>query len=223
VTDEVRLDSETEQHVKRAVQSLSDEFSDSHSEETIEHVMEDSLAQLAGQAEVNDFLATLAYRFTRERLKAMARAHGAEDAMSEILFVGLGDSGRGQMASALVTLRSEGRVVAHSAGQTTAPAVDPAVVIVMQELGVDLSEAFAKPLSHEVLVAADIVVTMGKSVGAVAVPEGTEHLDWRVGDPTGASIDETRRVRDDIDRRVQELLGQLSVGVATVRALDESA
>ena len=78
--------------------------------------MDDSITQLVGEAEVNDFLATLAYRFSRERLKAMGRAHGASDAASEVLFVGLGDSGRGQIASALVTLRSEGRVVAHSAG-----------------------------------------------------------------------------------------------------------
>lgn len=199
----------TQQHVDRAVDSLVDEFGDTHSRETIEHVMEDSVAQLAGSAEVDDFLATLAHRFTRERLKAMGRAHGPERALPDVLFIGLGDSGRGQIAAALVTLRSEGRVVAHSAGRSAGVQVDPAVVAVMQELAVDLSEAYAKPLSPEVLEAADVVVTMGRSVGSVEIPEGTRHIDWRVGDPTGASVDEARRVREDIDRRVQELLAEL--------------
>lgn len=126
-----------------------------------------------------------------------------------MLFVGLGDTGRGQMGAALLTLRSDGRVVAHSAGSTIGTEVDPAVVEVMAELGVDLSEAYAKPLSDEVMQAADVVVTMGRSVGAVEVPEGTRHEDWRVGDPTAAPVDEVRRVRDDIDRRVQALLTEL--------------
>jgi arsenate reductase len=199
----------TQLHVQRAVDALVDEFGDVHSRETIERVMDDSVSQLAGSADVDDFLATLAHRFTRERLRAMARAHGPERALPDVLFVGLGDSGRGQIAAALVTLRSEGRVVAHSAGSTAAVNVDQAVVEVMQELAVDLTEAYAKPLSAEVLQAADLVVTMGRSVGSVEIPAGTRHLDWRVGDPTGASVDEARRVRDDIDRRVQELLAEL--------------
>ncbi len=197
------------QHVVRAIDALADEFGDVHSPATIEKVMDESVALLVDRAEVDDFLPTLAHRFTRERLKAMARAHGPEAAHPDVLFVGLGDSGRGQMASALVTLRSEGRVVAHSAGSRAGVEVDPAVVAAMAELAVDLTEAYAKPLSLEVLGAADVVVTMGRSVGSVDVPKGTLHLDWRVGDPTGAPVEEVRRVRDDIDRRVQELLATL--------------
>ena len=214
------LDPETQVHVRRAIDSLIEELGETHPRETIERVMADSITQLVGDAEVNDFLATLAYRFTRERLKAMGRAHGPATEASEVLFVGLGDSGRGQIAAALVTLRSEGRMVAHSAGRTAAAEVDPAVIAVMQELGVDLSEAFAKPLSPEVLPAADIVVTMGRSVGSVEIPSGTRHLDWRVGDPTGTSVEEARRVREDIDRRVQELLAGLDVETVPVPALE---
>ena len=143
VTASDMLSPVTQQHVARAVDSLVDEFRDVHSRETVERVMNDSVAQLAGTAEVDDFLATLAHRFTRERLKAIAGAHGPERALPDVLFVGLGDSGRGQIASALVTLRSDGRVVAHSAGRSVGTQVDPAVVAVMQELGVDLTEAYA--------------------------------------------------------------------------------
>jgi arsenate reductase (thioredoxin) len=79
------------------------------------------------------------------------------------LFVGLEDTGRGQMAAALLTLRSEGRVVAHSAGSSAGVRLDPGVIEVMGELGVDLSEAYAKPLVSEVFAAADLVVTAAAS------------------------------------------------------------
>jgi arsenate reductase len=196
-------------HVEKAIESLEEEFDEAHSRETIERVMDDSLQQLVRGAEVDDFVPTLAHRFARERLKALGRARGPEAADSDVLFIGLGDTGRGQMAAALLTLRSEGRVVAHSAGSTRGVEVDPAVVEVMTEVGVDLSEAYAKPLVPEVLEAADVAVTMGRSVGTVQIPDGVRHEDWRVGDPTGASVEEVRRVRDDIDRRVQALLAEL--------------
>jgi arsenate reductase len=196
-------------HVERAIESLADEFGEMHSRAVIERVMDDSVHMLVGDAEVDDFLPTLAHRFARERLKALGRAHGPESALPDVLFIGLGDTGRGQMAAALLTLRSEGRVVAHSAGSSAGVDVDPAVVAVMAELGVDLTEAYAKPMSSEVLGAADVVVTMGRSVGAVAIPEGTRHEDWRVGDPTGAPVDEARRVREDVERRVDALLAEL--------------
>lgn len=199
-------------HVEKAVESLEEEFDGAHSRETIERVMDDSLQQLVRDAEVDDFLPTLAHRFARERLKALGRGRGAEGADSDVLFIGLGDTGRGQMAAALLTLRSEGRIVAHSAGSSRGVDVDRAVVEVMAELGVDLSEAYAKPLSSEVLGSVTVAVTMGRSVGAVEIPEGVRHEDWRVGDPTGAPVDEVRRVRDDIDRRVQELLAELESG-----------
>jgi arsenate reductase (thioredoxin) len=203
------LGSVARHHVEKAVESLEEEFDGTHSRETIERVMDDSLRQLVGTADVDDFVPTLAHRFARERLKALGRARGAEGADSDVLFIGLGDTGRGQMAAALLTLRSEGRVVAHSAGSTRGVEVDRAVIEVMGELGVDLSEAYAKPLSPEVLGAADVAVTMGRSVGTVEIPEGVRHEDWRVGDPTGAPVDEVRRVRDDIDRRVQALLAEV--------------
>jgi arsenate reductase len=83
------------------------------------------------------------------------------------------------------------------------------VIEVMAELGIDLSEGYAKPLVSEVVATADLVVTMGRSVGAVDFPERTRREDWQVGDPTGAPLDEVRRVRDDIDERVQALLAEL--------------
>jgi arsenate reductase (thioredoxin) len=210
VSQGVELNETTRLHVEKAVEALVEEFGDVHSRDKVQRVMDDSLRQLVGDAQVDDFVPTLAHRFARERLKALGRAHGPESALPDVLFIGLGDTGRGQIAAALVTLRSEGGIVAHSAGSTAQSAIDPGVVEVMAELGVDLTEAYAKPLSREVLEAADVVVTMGRSVGAVELPGGTRHLDWRVGDPSGAPVDEIRRVRDDIGRRVEALVAELT-------------
>ena len=200
----------TELHVERAVDSLVDDFGERYPRALIERLVRDSFDQLVRRAEVSEFLPTLAYRFARERLLASDRQRGIGQV--EILFVGLGDAGRSQMAAALTTLRSGTRVLAHSSGSVATAGIDPAVVEVMAELDVDLGEAYAKPLSEEVLNAVDIVVTLGRSVGSVEIPADTRHIDWRVGDPSGTSVDEARRVRDDIDRRVQELLAELDIG-----------
>ncbi len=203
----VGLDPVTELHVKRAVDSLVDEFGDRYQRAEIERLVRDSLASLLRGAEVNDFVPTLAHRFARERLLASDRPRGTGEI--EVLYIGLGDTGRGQMAAALTTLRSQRRVVAHSAGSVVADAIDPTVLQVMAELELNLGEAYAKPLTEEVLRGVDVVVTMGRSVGQVTIPEGTRHVDWRIGDPTGASLDEVRSVRDEIDRRVRTLVADL--------------
>jgi arsenate reductase (thioredoxin) len=202
------IDPVTKLHVDKAVDALVEEFGDEVPRADVERLMEDSVAQLVGRAEVESFVPTLAHRFARERLKAVTGRRLTET-VADVLFVGLGDTGRGQMAAALLELRSGSRITAHSAGSTVGGLLDPAVVEVMAELEIDLSEAYAKPLSQEVVAAADVIVTMGRSVGTVQLPEAKRHEDWRVGDPTGAPVDEVRRVRDDIDRRVQELLAQI--------------
>ena len=115
------------------------------------------------------------------------------------------------MAAALTSLLSDGAVTAHAAGASQHGVLDPTVEAVIRELGVDTSEFFVRPVSRDILDAADVIVTMGHSVGAVELPQGVRRDDWRVGDPIGASIEETRRVREDIERRVRALLAELDV------------
>jgi arsenate reductase len=103
-----------------------------------------------------------------------------------------------------------GRLEVHSAGTGgRRTAVDPGVAEAMREIGIDLEGAYSKRLTPEVLASADVVVTMGRSAGVVEIPEGTRHVDWRIGDPSGAPIDEVRHVRDDIRARIELLLGDL--------------
>jgi protein-tyrosine-phosphatase len=93
--------------------------------------------------------------------------------------------------------------------------VNAAVVAAMSEAGYDLSEEFPKPLTDEAVRAADVVITMGCGDACPVYP-GKRYLDWVVDDPAGQPVEEVRRIRDDVQARVETLLGEL--GVTTVRA-----
>jgi arsenate reductase (thioredoxin) len=126
----------------------------------------------------------------------------------EVLFVCVHNAGRSQMAAGLVKLRSRGRVHVRSAGSAPAEEINPAAVQAMAELGVDLSEEFPKPLTNDAVSAADVVITMGCGDACPIYP-GKRYEDWELEDPDGKDLDTVRRIRDEIDRRVQQLIGEL--------------
>jgi arsenate reductase (thioredoxin) len=125
--------------------------------------------------------------------------------MPEILFVCTHNAGRSQMAAGLLNRRAKGRVHIRSAGSDPADQINPAVVAAMAELGVDMSEEFPKPLTDEVVAAADVVITMGCGDACPIYP-GKRYEDWELDDPAGKTVEEIRPIRDEIDRRVQHLL-----------------
>ena len=135
------------------------------------------------------------------------------DRRPEVLFVCVHNAGRSQMAAALLARHAAGRVVVRSAGSAPADEIDPAVVAVMDELGLDLSTEFPKPLTTEAVEASDVVVTMGCGDACPIFP-GKRYLDWELEDPAGKTADQVRPIRDEIDRRVRALLAELEV-VAT--------
>jgi protein-tyrosine-phosphatase len=126
-----------------------------------------------------------------------------------VLFVCVHNAGRSQMAAALTKLRSGGRVVVRSAGSDPAETINPAVVEAMAELGVDMSEQFPKPLTRDAVAASDVVITMGCGDACPVFP-GKRYEDWELDDPAGRSLEAIRRIRDEIDRRVQELIAGLA-------------
>jgi arsenate reductase len=126
----------------------------------------------------------------------------------EVLFVCVHNAGRSQMAAGLVKLRSEGRIHVRSAGSTPKDEINPAVIEVMNEIGIDMSEEFPKPLTEEVVRAADVVITMGCGDACPIYP-GKKYEDWELDDPNGQGVDTVRRIRDEIDARVQRLIGEL--------------
>src|SRR5258706_13694138 len=128
--------------------------------------------------------------------------------MPEVLFVCVHNAGRSQMAAGLVKLRSEGRIHVRSAGSDPGETINPAVVEAMQELGVDMSEEFPKPLTDEVVRAADVVITVGCGDACPIYP-GKRYEDWELEDPAGQDIDAVRGIRDEIDVRIKKLVGEM--------------
>jgi arsenate reductase (thioredoxin) len=126
----------------------------------------------------------------------------------EVLFVCVHNAGRSQMAAALLDHHAKGRVHVRSAGSAPVDRINPAVAAAMAEWGIDLSREFPKPLTDEFVQAADVVVTMGCGDACPIYP-GKRYEDWELEDPAGQPIEMVRRIRDDIDARVQQLLGEL--------------
>jgi len=131
----------------------------------------------------------------------------------EVLFVCVHNAGRSQMAAGLVRLRSEGRIGVRSAGSAPGEVINPAVVEAMSEIGVDMSEEFPKPLTDEFVRAADVVITMGCGDACPIYP-GKKYEDWELDDPAGQDLDTVRRIRDEIDERVRQLINELEEGRA---------
>src|SRR5215471_10491994 len=128
--------------------------------------------------------------------------------MPEVLFVCVHNAGRSQMAAGLVKLRSQGRVHVRSAGSDPGEDINPAVVAAMEEIGVDMGEEFPKPLTDEVVRAADVVITMGCGDACPIYP-GKRFEDWELEDPAGKDVETVRRIRDEIDSRVRRLVIEL--------------
>src|SRR5688572_1289051 len=202
------LDPVTQHHVRQAAEALTDEFAGIYSQETIERFIAESL-DLLGDARINVFVPVLAHRFARERLKALAQAEGriVKD-VPEVLFVCVQNAGRSQMAAGLLNYRAQGKVHVRSAGSDPAEEINPAVVEAMAELGIDVGEEFPKPLTDEVVRAADAVITMGCGDACPIYP-GKRYLDWELADPAGQDLETVRGIRDDIDCQGRWLLAEL--------------
>ena len=128
--------------------------------------------------------------------------------MSRVLFVCVHNAGRSQMAQALFERAADGRHEARSAGSRPAEAVHPEVVEAMRELGIDLSGHEPRALERADAEWADVVVTMGCGDECPFIP-GKRYVDWELDDPGGRPLQEVRRIRDEIEARVDALLAEL--------------
>ncbi len=129
--------------------------------------------------------------------------------MARVLFVCLHNAGRSQMSEALFTQAAAGQHEAHSAGTTPGDRVHPEVVEAMRELGIDLADRTPHKLTTADAEWADVVVTMGCGDECPYIP-GKRYLDWELEDPKGRPIEEVRLTRDEIERRVVELIDELN-------------
>jgi protein-tyrosine-phosphatase len=134
----------------------------------------------------------------------------------EVLFMCVHNAGRSQMAAALMARHAGGRVRVRSAGSDPGDVVNPAVVEAMAEIGIDVSAAVPRRLDDEDVREADVVVTMGCSDACPVYP-GKRYVDWELPDPAGRPVEEVRPIRDEIDRRVRDLLDELAASTSTTR------
>lgn len=196
--------------LQRSAEHLAARFTGIFSEETVERVVFESYTALARTATVSTHLPSLATRFALDRLTALAQSKGAvPKAVPEVLFVCVQNSGRSQMAAALLQHLADGRVHVRSAGSQPASGIDTTVALAMAEIDLDLAHEYPKPLTDDVVRAADVVITMGCGDACPVYP-GKRYLDWDLPDPALTDLDGVRTIREEIRVRVRELVDELT-------------
>ncbi|MFJ3222851.1 arsenate reductase ArsC [Streptomyces sp. NPDC086783] len=125
-----------------------------------------------------------------------------------VLFVCVHNAGRSQMAAAFLTHLAGDKVQVRSAGSAPADAVNPSVVEAMREVGIDISSQVPKVLTVEAVQVSDVVITMGCGDACPYFP-GKRYLDWQLDDPAGQGVEAVRPIRDEIERRIRDLLAEL--------------
>ncbi|MCJ1675738.1 arsenate reductase ArsC [Rathayibacter sp. VKM Ac-2929] len=207
-----------EGYLARLAEELSEKFHGVFAAETVERYVLESYTGLLRTSKVKAHLASQAVRFATDRLTALAQAKGAiAREVPEVLFICEQNAGRSQMAAVLTDALSGGRVHVRSAGSMPAAALNPAVVAAIEEIGLDVTDAFPKPLTDDVVQAADVVVTMGCGDACPIYP-GKTYQDWDLTDPASLPIEEVRVIRDQIKTRVEAMLATLGVETTGVPA-----
>jgi len=127
-----------------------------------------------------------------------------------VLFLCIHNSGRSLAARVLLDHYAKGRVDVRSAGSEPADKLNPSVVAILEERGLDPTQEFPKPLTEEMARESDVIVTMGCGDTCPVYP-GKRYLDWELDDPAGKPVEAVRPIVDNIDRRVRSLLSELTV------------
>jgi arsenate reductase len=194
----------------RAARRMSRRYSGTFGAETVESYLEECHTLLASRAAVAAYLPILAERFAIERLDAIAHTAGpVAQAVPEVLFVCTENAGRSQLAAALLHHRAGASARIHSAGTLPAACIDPVALRLLREAGLAPGTEFPKPLTHEVVRAADIVVTLGCGDACPILP-GRRYYDWNLPDLKGLDIESARAVCDGLTQRIDRLAEDLS-------------
>ncbi|MBN6812798.1 arsenate-mycothiol transferase ArsC [Kocuria marina] len=195
--------------LSRTAAHLAERYAGIFSPETVERYVFESYATLSRTARVRTYLAATAGHFADDRLRALAQSQGKIDKpVAQVLFVCVHNIGRSQIAAALLAHHAGNRVEVRSAGSLPGAEVHPLVVEVLAERGIDLTGAFPKPLTDDVVRAADYVITMGCG-DACPVSPGKRYLDWGIADPSQETLEGVREIVEAIDTRVQALWDQI--------------
>ena len=183
--------------------------------ETIERFIAESLEIILPGAKVRTWVPVLVERLTNDRLRALVRLEsGRTDLNPSVLFLCVHNAGRSQMAAGWMRHLAGDRVDVFSGGSEPAAGLNPAAVAAMAEKGIDIGAELPQPWADEIVRAADVIVTMGCGDACPVYP-GKRYVDWELDDPAGKPVEEVRPIRDEIERRVRGLLGELGIRVLT--------
>ena len=194
--------------LERIADDLAVRFAGTFSPETVTEYVHGSYHLLAERARITRYLPSLTARFAADRLRSLARAHVPADGVPDVLFVCVQNAGRSQLASAILRSLAGDRVRVLTAGSEPAASINPKIVAALDEIGVPVGGEYPKPLTDEVVRAADYVITMGCGDACPVYP-GRRYLDWELPDPASLPMDGVRAIRDDIDARVRSLLAEI--------------
>jgi arsenate reductase len=198
------------------------EFGEMFTRDTLLHLCRDSYQQMASSAKVLNHLPAFVERFSRQRLRALAKTRRSDGQdVPEVLFVCTRNDAASQMAAGLFALHAQDRAVAHSAGTSPSAEVLVSAVAVMHEVGVDLAGELPKPVTTEIERAADVVVTLSAH-DDVPVVDDTRFVAWRTTEIDTADLDACRRLRDELDVLVRGLVEEIAPArLPSRRAFDE--
>lgn len=197
--------------LKTSASRLAEEFTATFNAETIERFLHSSFDEFAKGATIDKFLPLLAERFARQRLQALSRIEGhVTDGKPVVLFLCVHNAGRSQMALGFFTRYAAENAIAWSGGSEPGAEISEVAVAAMAEKGIDISGEFPKPWTDEVVRAADVVITMGCGDACPIFP-GKRYEEWVLEDPAGQDLAAVRPIRDDIERRVLNLVEELGV------------
>lgn len=195
--------------VTTVINDLAYRFSATFRAETVTRYVVESYLLLSERARVRTHLMSLTARYAADRLEALASVQGLRVHSSpEVLFVCVHNAGRSQMAGAFMRHLAGEWVHVRTAGSAPGSEAHPRVVAAMEELGVPMWGDFPKPLTDEVVRAADYVITMGCGDACPVFP-GRRYLEWELEDPLSLDDAGLRRMRDDIHERVKSLLREM--------------
>jgi protein-tyrosine-phosphatase len=196
--------------IRTARTNVEREFAGTFGPETIERFIVDSLDRLTATASVEAFLPLFTERFTRQRLRALARIEGPPSDVPAVLFLCVHNAGRSQMAAGWLRHLAGGRVAVWSGGSEPDSQVNPAAIEAMAEVDVDIRDEFPKPWTEEIIRAADVVITMGCGDACPLYP-GKRYEDWELEDPAGKDVAAVRPIRDEIRGRIETLIASLEL------------
>lgn len=196
--------------IRSVADRLRSEFAGIFGEETIQRYIAESYESLS-DAKVKGFVPLFTERFTRQRLRALARVEGKLTTDGPmVVFLCVHNAGRSQMAAGWMQHLAGDWVEVFSGGSDPASVVNPSAITAMAEIGIDITREFPKPWTDEVVRAADVIVTMGCGDACPVFP-GKRYQDWEVGDPAGLPLEGVRPIRDEIGARVRSIIEELEI------------